>query len=482
MRFKVLTVILMSIYFQVYSQSSKSIENNNVPKAHNHSKFMYGQRKFNILIINETDPIFVDDINQKIIDTEQQYHSGNDRGVLSDALQTAFSTTLMTKTTNVTSNVLKFTVNTITEAVKDKRTEWYKTAQEQCTFSRNLVSETKKDDFYALPSINGAFDPQNMKFKGFGLQHYIETPNDSGNGLEVFKMFCCVKKDQDGINSIVNHGKFLVDISEFWFKPEFCGLPHNSKSNELSRFDFNKRDNLIITIKVKIFSSWFNEAIMLHSNQQLGEFIINARITPELINEDGVFIYNSENPKHKEQVSVTGESFMVPRSYTGTLDAENYQPSWGTGEYRIEMEVSQTCKIKDSYYQIPKTENNDRENPNIAELSALMASPGKTIWDKAKWKPEWQEMKKMPKGTSYWSGVWQNIISTVKGNSWIETFAEPLIIGITNAETAKLSEWLEIPQQSPILPESKGQIPQNGNQENGNNTPKGNPPVNKKDL
>lgn len=94
---------------------------------------------------------------------------------------------------------------------------------------------------------------------------------------------------------------------------------------EQKHFDFKGRKDLTFKLNVKVYSSWINEAIMLVDNQKIGEFNVVAKIDPEDLNENQIFVY--DETKHYDKVSVTGDCFLVPRSYTGITGS----PSWGIG-------------------------------------------------------------------------------------------------------------------------------------------------------
>lgn len=56
--------------------------------------------------------------------------------------------------------------------------------------------------------------------------------------------------------------------------------------------------------------------------------------------------HGNDEPRYK----VVGNSFVVPRSYSGYLDAEGEaHPIWGTGEYQISLDIKETCSLTDSY-------------------------------------------------------------------------------------------------------------------------------------
>ncbi|MCC8176086.1 MAG: hypothetical protein LIO91_06610 [Bacteroidales bacterium] len=398
------------------------------------------ERKFDILLQNETNVDSIVENNRRIKNLEESNRAlqAKDRaGLLGSSLQTAYGSALLTSTVNSTSNLLSYAVSALINATKSKQNEWYQAALQQCRFERNLKSETKTDDFYALPSQNGPMDPQDMKFKGFGLRYYLEEKGNPEHGQPIFKMFCRVKTDEEGIRSIVDHGKFLVELEELSFTPKYCGLPYDSCSRALKVFDFDKRKDLTFTITAKIYSSWFNEVATYTDDQLLGQFTVTTKIEKDMLNPaDSTFTYDPTNPKHQQWVTLTGDCFMVPRSYTGTLDAKNPSPTWGTGQYRVEMNLVASCAINDSYYTVKELGN--------AKTQAQSALPGKTRWDKSKWQTEWHEMKAARKGQNFFQGAWESIVKAYKGDSWIETFTDPFVTGVTAAESQRLSEWLNL--------------------------------------
>jgi hypothetical protein len=177
---------------------------------------------------------------------------------------------------------------------------------------------------------------------------------------------------------------------------------------------------------------------MVTQDQQLGEFTVQVKIDKNQLNEDGVFVYDKNNPEHKKLVNVSGDCFIVPRSFTGTTDAQKYQPAWGTGQYRIEMDVIETCEMIDEYYQIPI--------PQAGPSSEItqMASTKNRKWDKTKWQPEWNIMKSRKKSDSLLKNVWKSIEVAYKGDSWITTMTSPLVTALTSYETQKLNHWFDI--------------------------------------
>lgn len=399
------------------------------------AKSRVAQRKYQILVENERDVKKVEDTNNRLMALQEASRGDAERGLLGELLFKSFSSAFKQKTVNATSNLLSLGVSYLTEALKSDREQWYRRAQQQCYYHQPLSAETKIDDFYALPSNKGAMDPENLKFEGFGCKNYIEVIDGNKEGVGVFYIFCKMRRDSIGLAHIVNHSKFLVEIDSLVVNPKYCNLPNDSTGSADSRFSFEKRDNLNLTLKVRFYSSWMNQATMITNDQQLGEFIVNVNVDKRKLNSEGLFIYDKNDPDLDRLVSIDGDCYIVPRSYTGTNDGRNYQPTWGTGQYRVEMEVSERCTIVDSYYQI-------REAGNGRAIAFADATPGKVRWDKAKWQVEWKAMNARKKGTPFLKNAWQCIVSAYKGTGWVATLTDPLATALYSWETQKLDDWL----------------------------------------
>lgn len=356
---------------------------------------------------------------------------GKKRGLMASLLG-IYSPTLISKTTTATTNV----INLLAESMKGHRKDWLQAAQQQCTFTKSLAQQVKKDDFYALPSINGALDPSNIKFKGFGCRNYVERTDSTNLGREIFRVYCKLRTDKEGIEAIVNHSKFLVEIDTLMFDPFYCHLPYDTITRDrIMPFDFAKRKDLTFQLNVKVYSSWINEAIMVTTDQLLGEFNIKASIKKEYLNEKNIFVYSGEKDSlllKNGIVSVTGESFLVPRSFTGTPDGSTAGRAWGTGEYRVEMTVTETCQMDESYYK--KDDGADQGEPG-----------GKQNWDRDKWNPEWDTIKDKRKTAGLLKNIGNTVVSTYKGsNGWLQVFTEPMITTISDSETTLLNDFLNV--------------------------------------
>jgi len=407
------------------------------PNEGRQDKPQAAKRKYQILVQNESEANVVGDYNQNLLQMQNNMHGQNTKGLLSDLIMTGYKAAFVQKTGNASSNLFSLGVSYLTEALSSKRDKWMMTAKNQCHFEKKLATETKIEDFYALPSTVGPMDPQNLKFKGFGCKQYIELNDKPGHGQNVFYFYCKMKKDNEGLSRIVNHSKFIVEVDTFMFNPKYCNLPNDSSGSADARFDFKKRKNLNLKVKVKIFSSWMNELTQVFNDQLMGEFTVNAKIDEKMLTPDGSFVYDKNNPEHKNLVSVDGDCFVIPRSFTGTPDGSTALNAWGTGQYRIEMEVVEDCEINESYYLVPEVGN----GPQVAYADG---TPGNKKWDKNKWKVEWNDMKARKKNKSFWSNALSAITTAYIGNNWITTITDPLATALYSYETQELNNWLDL--------------------------------------
>lgn len=397
---------------------------------------MMAQRKFKILVENEQKAKTILETNDNLLAMQEKTRGETDRGLFGDLLWAGLSSAFKQKTVNATSNLVSFGMNYLKDALKGSREKWYNRAMQQCYYNHVLSAESTIDDFYALPSTKGAMDPENLKFQGFGCKNYIELANGSKEGVGVFYIFCKMRRDSVGLRHIVNHSKFLVEIDTLMINPRYCNLPNDSTGSAESRFSFEKRDNLVIELKVRLFSSWMNQATMIANDQQLGEFAVRVKVDKNKLNSDGLFIYDKNDPDFERLVSIDGDSYIVPRSYTGTPDGFNFKPTWGTGQYRVEMEVTERCRIVDSYYQIDEVGKGEA-------VAFADATPGKKKWDKNKWKAEWNAMKAYSGNKSFLANAWDCVISAYKGSGWMATLTDPVVTALYSWETKKLDEWVD---------------------------------------
>jgi hypothetical protein len=426
--------------------SAQKTDNNSVPET------VEANRVYRVFAYSNTDPDVIQSQNERI-GRQSREGERDERGLLTGlglAIAKSYGTVLVQKSTTALSNLISMAIR-LAQKNKRDREEWLKTANQQCHFQHRLSSDIFIDDFYYLPSNNGALDPMNMKFTGFGCKSSLrpvtlshekgigrndtlsidkqgqkdtQMVSDSTELLEFF-FTCKLRNDSVGLSRIVNHSKFEVEIDQLVFDARHSCLPNDSVlGQKLQPFDFKGRKEFVFNLNVKVFSSWVNEAIMLFDNQQIGEFNITARIDSGDLSEDYLFVYDPE--KHGDKVSVTGECFLVPRSYTGTATS----PSWGTGQYRLEVTIHEDCQVNEKWYQKEKK-------------GGGQAKGKRPQWDNRKWKPEWKEMKSQNNSKEAWNMVWQSVTTAYIGNDWVQELVSPLTSAVSTHETVALGNLLE---------------------------------------
>jgi hypothetical protein len=214
-------------------------------------------------------------------------------------------------------------------------------------------------------------DPVGMNFDGIGCLRTVD-------GDTAFFVSCHI--DPAKISRIINHSKFELSLDTLIIDPYHCNLPN---SNFDAEFSFERRQNFQIAIEIRIISSWMNELTQLQKNQELGSFVISVPVTQSDLDGKGKLRYvkTGDDPG---KYRISGESFIVPRSFMGFRDEKNnYKNSWGTGDYKIELSLKETCSIADAYRREWKKDwkrRQDAENDeNFVQRSWKMISSQR--WD-----------------------------------------------------------------------------------------------------
>lgn len=250
--------------------------------------------------------------------------------------------------------------------------EWEETVKAENIYKTKISTVSEINDFYKEVSFEGAMDPKGMRFDGIGCLRLED--NDT-----VFYLSCHI--DRSKIDRIVKHSKFELVLDTLIVSPTHSNLPNTYLDLPYS---FAERDNFTLSMNIKLISSWMNEIVQLQKNQELGAFVLNVPVDPEELDEKGFLRYvrnRDEEPVYK----IVGESFIVPRSYMGYRDKDdNYKNIWGTGEYKLEIELKETCDVTEQY----------REN----------------------WKKDRKRRKKLMEKESIWENGWQ----TISNQRWDE--------------------------------------------------------------
>ncbi len=417
MNFKTLFIFLLAFTLVAGSLNAQN------PRPRNDSpskgRMVTGQRKYR-LVVNEGNDSTIAEFNRGL---ETIRGNLSNRGFM-DNLVGLYKSSVAGQAVSATTALLDFGINSLISATKSKRPEWEKAVRGECTFVKKLPMQMEILDFYRHPSVNGPLDPTDMNFNGFGCRQVIEYVDENGNSREdeVFYVSCKVKAGPEGKARMLNHSKFEVEIDTLRFNYALCDLPNDSLGMNTDKrigFSFDNRKDLKFIINATITSSWINQALMVFNDQPLGSFNIVASIDPNYIDCDGIFRYYAATDKGSgKDVRVTGDCFLVPRSYVGSSDMENIRDSWGTGQYKVEMKVSEVCKINDKYYQ---TED------------------GK---DNHKWKEEWRQIKSRKKKPSVWHQVLGVVSTQYKDSQWITVLIEPAKNAFIQYETEGVTRLL----------------------------------------
>lgn len=264
-----------------------------------------------------------------------------------------------------------------------QKAEWEEMVKKENQWSMRLGTLSEVNDFYDETSFDGAMDPKGMRFDGIGC---LRTEGAD----TVFYVSCHI--DRSKINRIIEHSKFELVLDTLILNPMRSNLPNTALDLP---FSFEERRNFNFSMNITIMSSWMNEIVQLQKDQVLGEFSINVPVDPKVLDKNGYLRY----VRHEGVASpyeVVGESFIVPRSYMGYRDETGYRHSWGTGEYKFQIELKETCDITEQYRESWKKDRKRREK----------MQPKKGILDTT-----WQEIK-----SQKWDELSQSwVITILKG-------------------------------------------------------------------
>lgn len=249
--------------------------------------------------------------------------------------------------------------------------EWEETVKQENVYQTQISTVSEVNDFYKQTSFDGAMDPKGMRFDGIGCLR--KENNDT-----VFYISCHI--DRSKISRIINHSKFELVLDTLVISPTHSNLPNSSLDIP---FSFEERKNFTLSMNIKLLSSWMNEIVQLQKNQELGEFSINIPVDQSVLDKKG-YLHYVRNANDAPSYKVLGESFIVPRSYMGYRDEnDNYKNSWGTGEYKLDITLKETCDVTDQYRSKWKEDRKRRKEMQPKEN--FFASSWQTIsnqrWD-----------------------------------------------------------------------------------------------------
>lgn len=204
------------------------------------------------------------------------------------------------------------------------KNEWEETVKAESTFETKFGTVSELNDFYSVPSTDGAMDPRGMRFNGIGCLRRGEK------GDTVFYISCHV--DHSKLYRIVNHSKFELVLDTLILCPKESNLPNSSLPLP---FYFSERGSYQIDMTMTLTSSWINE--------------LTVPIDSSQVAADGKYRYVRGRSKGSPLV-IKGESFIVPRSFMAYRDEnDQYHNSWGTGEYKMSVTLKESCDVTDEY-------------------------------------------------------------------------------------------------------------------------------------
>lgn len=340
---------------------------------------------------------FVVDVNpmssekRRMLNTIASNYRSKNRSVLLDIGKTM----LYGGVTSVV-NVIGTEIINLTQIRKKQKDKWLAMRNKECMFIDSLQSVKGQRDFYNMPSNYGPLDPTDMNFDGI-------TFRASRGGKEVLRMVCHL--DTARFSHLFLHSKFYLVLDTLEFHPYESYLPNLSANringpgkdasddekeywNTISKFDFNEYQEPHINIRMDISSSWINEAVQVYQDVHLGSFSVDIPIQEQMV-KDSVYFYSRAETLARggKTIDISGDCFVVPRSY---MPVSATSPSWGTGEYKMKVVMSQKCRYnpkegraKDwhkDYKQLVRMQNNGKDdNDYLNNIVTTFRDNGTTI-------------------------------------------------------------------------------------------------------
>lgn len=288
----------------------------------------------------------MDDETRKKLNQVAAIYRSKSRGAFTDISKSMLYGGVSSVFTVISNEIIS-----LTKIRSQQKKKWMEMRQNECLFIDSLQSSKGQSDFYRKPSVHGALDPSDMNFDGI-------TFRASRNGNEILKMVCHI--DTTKFSHLFLHSKFYLVLDSVVFHPYQSYLPNlsanrirgvDSKSskeqidywNMISKFSFSEQQSPTINIRMDFSSSWINEAVQVYQDVKLGSFSVNIPINEMDLGKDSVYVYSRQEAlmKHKQLIDITGDCFVIPRSYM-PVAANN--PSWGTGEYKMKVVMSERCQ------------------------------------------------------------------------------------------------------------------------------------------
>lgn len=450
---------LITLFFLLVSSAFLAVAQDTIPQIDLSQKQLMSRKQCKVIVYeNPQTPLVV-----------RQNRGDGTRGFGADlwnAVRTSYVSTATGLVGEMSSGVLKATVDLLTEAFRSKKEDWRKMVKQDCTFEMEVPMNETVKDFYGANSYRGAMDPDSIIFDGFGCNQVMILTQQVGDStisqeIPIIDVKCSLRKDSVGLSRMLHHGKFEVILDYAKINPYLCNLPNVVLSqDELDAaipFDFARRKNFKLSLQAAIKSSWINEAILLNRDETLGTFKIDITIPDSTyLQQDGnglgYFVYERPgysdrqlteaekeyNARAAKNIRVSGESFLVPRTFIGYDENNDYRSIWGTGMYAVEMKLHETCDINMDFYvdRVPRRRGDDLGKANRS----------KDRWNDH-WSQEWKLMRRRQHKDTPYKAVWQNVKMHYGDNQWINTVIGPATTFMLDYENAtvkeNLTKWLK---------------------------------------
>lgn len=203
-------------------------------------------------------------------------------------------------------------------------------------FSAEWGIAAKKDYFYNNISTNGYMDLKGMNFDGFKVVRAV--PNEDQTKIDTAFYLSC-HLDRSKMTDLVKNSTFslVLDTLRIDLSKTKAKLPQNR--------DFK------LDVTIRILASWATQSATYYKDQELGSFQISLNIPKNQTSDVYVCTRNV----------ITGRSFVIPRSYSGSV-SKQIGPGqrrtihlWGQGEYTIDVSVKEQTedrgKMRDLLYE-----------------------------------------------------------------------------------------------------------------------------------
>lgn len=178
--------------------------------------------------------------------------------------------------------------------------------------------------FYDQLSNEGPFDPVGLQFSGFEIARTFLNSNGETDTAFTARFSLDVNNAYEMLNNSVFRLK-LDDISIKYAKAKIAARGEKK---------------LNMDIEISFQSSYVNQDAVLFDNVTLGKFYLFLRSAPLDTASDNYSAFY----KKLKGTSLTGRSFIVPRSFGYHMEGGTAKPGYSQGAYSITVKVKESTK------------------------------------------------------------------------------------------------------------------------------------------